>query len=119
MEIKIIHSDVGNITDSDLIFAQASQAIVIGYNVTTTATLQKKAELMKVVVKQYDIIYEFIDRLEKLALGLVEIEKSSWRHWMHPVQSDSKLSRQTTKMRSRTWKTCMWVPYFQNSNSAK
>lgn len=75
MEIKIIHSDVGNITDSDLIFAQASQAIVIGYNVTTTATLQKKAELMKVVVKQYDIIYEFIDRLEKLALGLVEIEK--------------------------------------------
>lgn len=75
MEIKIIHSDVGNMTDSDLIFAQASHAIVVGYNVTTTNTLQKKATQMKVVIKQYDIIYEFIDRLEQLALGLVEVEK--------------------------------------------
>lgn len=75
MEIKIIHSDVGNITDSDIIFGQASQAFVIGYNVTTTASLKKKADIMKVKVQQYDIIYEFIDRLEKLALGMVEIEK--------------------------------------------
>lgn len=68
VELKIIHSDVGSVSESDLVFAQASQALVIGFNVSTSTSLKKKADHMGVQVKEYDIIYEFIDYVEKLAI---------------------------------------------------
>ncbi len=74
VELKIIHSDVGSVSESDLVFAQASQALVIGFNVSTSTSLKKKADHMGVQVKEYDIIYEFIDYVEKLAIWMIKIE---------------------------------------------
>ncbi len=75
VDLKIIHSDVGAITDSDLIFAQASQAIVIGFNVAVSGILKKKATQMGVQAKSYDIIYEYIDFLESVLKWMVVVEK--------------------------------------------
>ena len=74
-ELKIIHDDVGDVTDSDLTFAQAAQAFVIGFNVSVSASLKKKAAQMQVTIKEYDIIYEFIEYLDQLAKWMVVVEK--------------------------------------------
>jgi translation initiation factor IF-2 len=75
VDLKIIHTDVGSITDSDIIFAQASRAFVIWFNVTASGTLKKKATQMGVQVKTYDIIYEYIDFLDAILKGMIVIEK--------------------------------------------
>lgn len=75
VELKIIHSDVGGVTDSDLVFAQAAQALVVGFNVWASASLSKKADNLGVEIKEYDIIYEYIEYVEKLAQGMIELEE--------------------------------------------
>lgn len=74
VELKIIHSDVGSISDSDLVFAQASQALVVWFNVSASSSLKKKADHMGVQVKEYDIIYEFIDYIEQLWTWMIKVE---------------------------------------------
>lgn len=75
VEISIVHADVGAITDSDILFAQAAKGIIIGYNVDTTWTGKKKAEQLKVPVKSFDIIYQYIDYLDLLTQGMIEKER--------------------------------------------
>lgn len=75
IEIALIHADIGAITDSDILFAQAAKGIVIGYNVDATGTSKKKAEQLHVPIKSFDIIYQYIDYLEQLTTGMIEKEK--------------------------------------------
>lgn len=75
VNISIVHTDVGAINDSDLSFAQAAKAIIIGYNVDASSSLKKKAEQVKVPIKSFDIIYQYIDYLTNLTEGLIEKEK--------------------------------------------
>lgn len=82
VEISIIHADVWAITDSDILFAQAAKGIIIGYNVDTTGTWRKKAEQLKVTLKSFDIIYQYIDYLDLLTQGMIEkerVEVSIWK----------------------------------------
>lgn len=81
IELKIVHADVGAITDSDLIFGKAAEALVIGYNVTIPGNLKKRADQLRVVIKEYDIIYEFIDFLTLFSQGMIEIEKQQVIIW--------------------------------------
>jgi translation initiation factor IF-2 len=74
VEIKKVHSDIGQFTESDLSLAQASEALLIGFNVKIPGTLKKKAEQLKVTLKSYDIIYELTEYIEELAMGLLKIE---------------------------------------------
>lgn len=75
VEVKIIHADVGSINNGDVVFAQASGALVIGFNVTASGSIKKKAETMHVIIKEYDIIYKFIEYLEQVGAWMIEIEK--------------------------------------------
>ncbi len=75
VEIKVIHNDVGAITDSDLSFAKAWWAIVVGFNLPITGAIRKKSDQLNVTVKQFDIIYELISYLEDISKWLIEIEK--------------------------------------------
>ncbi len=75
VELKVIHDDVWWITDSDLSFAKAWSAVIIGYNLPITWAIRKKSDQYGVTVKQFDIIYEFIEYLEDISKGLIEIEK--------------------------------------------
>lgn len=55
--------------------AQAAKGIIIGYNVDASAPLRKKADQLKVPMKSFDIIYQYIDYLQNLTEGLLEKEK--------------------------------------------
>jgi translation initiation factor IF-2 len=67
VKVNIIHAGVGSITESDVMLAEASKAIVIGFNVKIDAKAQQFAEKNNVDIKIYNIIYDLIDNI-KLAL---------------------------------------------------
>jgi len=74
IELRIVHSDIGNFSESDLDLARASESLMIGFNNTITADLKKKSEQHKLVLKSFDIIYEITDYLEEFAKGKVIVE---------------------------------------------
>lgn len=74
IELRIVHSDIGNFSESDLDLARASKSLMIGFNNTITMDLKKKAEQHKLVLKSFDIIYELTDYLTEFAKGKVVIE---------------------------------------------
>jgi translation initiation factor IF-2 len=72
--IRIIHTDVGHFSDSDIALGQASSALLLGFNINLNAILKKKAENLKVEMKSFDIIYELTDFLSDLVKGMIQIE---------------------------------------------
>ena len=72
--IKVIRSDVGQFTESDLSLAQASNALVLWFDVATPAILKKKAQAIQVEMKSFAIIYELTDYLTQLTLGMLKKE---------------------------------------------
>ncbi len=73
--IKVIQAGVWQFNESDLSLAQASWALLLGFNISMNAILKKKADSLKIEMKNFDIIYELTDYLNKLLLGMVEIEQ--------------------------------------------
>ncbi|EQB36379.1 translation initiation factor IF-2 [Virgibacillus sp. CM-4] len=74
VNIKIIHTGVGAITESDIILAAASNAVVIGFNVRPDANAKKAAESEKVDVRLHRVIYKAIEEIEAAMKGLLDPE---------------------------------------------
>ncbi|HLQ97921.1 MAG TPA: translation initiation factor IF-2 [Candidatus Dormibacteraeota bacterium] len=74
VQIKIIHSGVGAISESDIILASASNAIVIGFNVRPSVNAQKAAESEKVDVRLHRVIYQAIEEIEAAMKGMLDPE---------------------------------------------
>lgn len=74
VRVKIIHSGVGAITESDISLAQASNAIVIGFNVRPQPQAKQLAEQEKVDVRLYRIIYDVLEEIEKALKGMLDPE---------------------------------------------
>ncbi len=72
VRVKIIHDAVGGITESDILLASASNAIIIGFNVRPTFKAEAMAAKEKVDVRMYSIIYEAIEDVQKALEGLLE-----------------------------------------------
>ncbi|MGI6296407.1 MAG: translation initiation factor IF-2 [Armatimonadota bacterium] len=72
VRVDIIHSSVGNINESDVLLASASNAIVIGFNVKVDAQTQKVAEANHVEVRTYNVIYELTKEVRAAMSGLLE-----------------------------------------------
>ncbi|TME60166.1 MAG: GTP-binding protein, partial [Chloroflexi bacterium] len=72
--LSIIHDAVGDITESDLTLAAASNAVVIGFNTKMEAPARRVAESTKVDVRQYKVIYELLDDVQKALTGMLEPE---------------------------------------------
>ena len=70
VRVKVIHSGVGAITGSDIMFASASNAIVIGFNVRPDSTARAAAEKEKVDVRTYRVIYNAIEDVENAMKGM-------------------------------------------------
>ena len=68
---KIILSDVGMITETDVSLAKASNAILIAFNVKPTKEAKKLAEQEKINISNYNIIYEVLDFVKKKMSGLL------------------------------------------------
>ncbi|MGE7601751.1 translation initiation factor IF-2 [Peribacillus sp. NPDC097675] len=73
-KVKIIHIGVGAITESDIILATASNAIVIGFNVRPDANAKRAAESEKVDVRLHRIIYKAIEEIESAMKGMLDPE---------------------------------------------
>lgn len=70
--VKVIHSSVGAITESDVMLAAASNAIIVGFNVRPEPKGQRLAEQEKVDVRLYTIIYDAINQIKAAMEGLLE-----------------------------------------------
>jgi len=71
IQVNIIFKGVGAITDSDILLASASEAIIIGFNVRPTASARKLSEKEQVDIRSYSIIYEAINDLKDSMEGLL------------------------------------------------
>jgi translation initiation factor IF-2 len=71
-KIKIIHSAVGAINESDVLLATASNAIIIGFNVRPDRNAADVAEREKVDIRQHSVIYHVTDEIKKAMTGLLE-----------------------------------------------
>lgn len=73
-KVNIIHTGVGAITESDIILATASNAIIIGFNVRPNPNAKRMAEEEKVDIRLHRIIYNVIDEIEQAMKGLLDPE---------------------------------------------
>lgn len=74
VKIKVIHTGVGGITESDVNLALATNAIIIGFNVRPETKAQELAEQYSVEIKLYSIIYELIEDVKKALIGMLKPE---------------------------------------------
>lgn len=74
IKINIIHAETGNISESDVMLASATQAILLGFNVATDQAARNLAEKEGVSIRLYDIIYRMIEDIEKALKGMLEPE---------------------------------------------
>jgi len=74
VNLKVIHGGVGAITESDIMLANASDAIVIGFNVRPEPNSRKLAEKENIDIRLYTIIYEAIEDVKSAMTGLLDPE---------------------------------------------
>ncbi len=72
VRLNIVHTGIGSVSESDVMLALASKAIVVGFNVRMEPGGRRQAEAEGVDVRHYQIIYELIDDMEKAVKGLME-----------------------------------------------
>lgn len=72
--ITILHQETGNVTESDVMLAAASEAIVIGFAVDADNSAERLAETEGVSIRLYTIIYRLIEDIEKAVKGMLEPE---------------------------------------------
>lgn len=93
VKIKIIHSGVGAITESDVMLATASNAAIIGFNVRPDIKVRKLAETEKVDVRSYRIIYEVIEAVKAAVTGMLDPEYEEVVQGVAEVRQVFKSSR--------------------------
>ena len=71
IQVNVIHGAVGAISDSDVLLAAASDAIIVGFNVRPTSTARKMAESEEVDIRIYSIIYDAIEEIKSAMAGML------------------------------------------------
>ena len=74
IQVNVIHGAVGAISDSDVLLAAASDAIIVGFNVRPTSTARKMAENEEVDIRIYSIIYDTINEIKSAMAGMLSPE---------------------------------------------
>ncbi len=74
VRVNVIRSSVGAITESDIVLANASNAIIIGFNVRPTNDIKDKAKENGVEIRLYDIIYKVVEEMEAAMRGMLDPE---------------------------------------------
>jgi translation initiation factor IF-2 len=75
VQIKILHAAVGGITEGDVVLAEASGAIIIGFNIVPEDKAAKLAEAKGIDIRLYNIIYRITEDLKKAMAGMLEPEE--------------------------------------------
>ncbi len=74
VKVNVIRASVGAITESDIVLAQASNALIIGFNVRGNGKVMDLAKEYGVSIKTYDIIYKVVEEMEAAMKGMLEPE---------------------------------------------
>lgn len=74
IQVNILHKGVGQITESDILLATASDAIVIGFNVRAGANAKDLAEKEEIEIRTYSVIYDAIDEVKEAMEGMLSPE---------------------------------------------
>lgn len=93
VQVNVIHKAVGQIIESDVLLASASDAIVIGFQVRPSAGARKLAEQEGVQIKTYSIIYEAIEEIKSAIEGLLEPTKEEHITGQVEVREVFKISK--------------------------
>jgi translation initiation factor IF-2 len=72
VQVRIIHSSSGNITESDVMLAIASKGLIIGFGTGIEAGARRLADVEGVDIRSYDVIYNLVDDVEKALKGMLE-----------------------------------------------
>ena len=72
VQVRIIHSGTGNITESDVMLAIASRGLVIGFNVSAEEGARRLSATKGIDVRYYDVIYSLVDDVDKALKGMLE-----------------------------------------------
>lgn len=74
VKIKVVRSGIGTITESDIVLANASNAIVIGFNVVPSSKTKEVAKEYNVDIRLYTIIYKVVEEMEQAMKGMLDPE---------------------------------------------
>jgi len=72
VQVRIIHSGSGNITESDVMLAIASKGLIIGFGTGVEAGARRLADVEGIDIRSYDVIYNLVDDVEKALKGMLE-----------------------------------------------
>jgi translation initiation factor IF-2 len=72
VQVRIIHSGTGNITESDVMLASASHGLIIGFNVSSEENARLVASNQGIDIRYYNVIYSLIDDVDKALKGMLE-----------------------------------------------
>ncbi len=72
IQVRVIHSGTGNITESDVMLAIASKGLIIGFNTGSEPGARRLADVEGVSIRHYDVIYNLIDDVAKALKGMLE-----------------------------------------------
>ncbi|MGB3812141.1 MAG: translation initiation factor IF-2 [Shinella sp.] len=75
VRVRIVHSGAGAITESDISLAEASDAVIIGFNVRANAQARSLAERQGIEIRYYNIIYDLMDDVKAAMSGLLSPER--------------------------------------------
>jgi len=93
VRIRVIHAAAGPINESDVELADASKAVIIGFNVVPDDTARAMAEQRRIEVRLYRVIYEILDDLKKAMSGMLEPEIREKYHGRAEIRQVFKVSR--------------------------
>jgi len=93
VKINILHAAPGGITEGDVVLAEASNAIIIGFNVVPEEHAAKIAETKGVEIRLYNVIYRITEDLQKSMVGLLEPEETENVIGRGVVRTTFKISR--------------------------
>jgi translation initiation factor IF-2 len=93
VRVRVIHSAVGGITESDVELADASKAVIIGFNVVPDESARAMAEHRHIEIRLYRVIYEILDDLKKALSGMLEPEIREKLHGHAEIRQVFKVSK--------------------------
>ncbi len=74
VKVRVLHAGIGGITESDVLLADASKAIIIGFNVIPSGKARTLADQKGVEIRTYEVIYDIVEDLKRAAEGLLAPE---------------------------------------------
>jgi translation initiation factor IF-2 len=93
VSVSVLHAAVGGITESDVLLADASEAVIIGFQVAVTPPVRAIAETRDVDIRLYRVIYELTDDVRKALEGMLDPERKEEELGTAEVRQMFKISK--------------------------